>query len=151
MRDVFGWLLVVVQFILLALLALAGWHLHSWPFIIIGLVIAALGIYLGLKAFVSLGSALTPTPVPLRGAELRVSGVYAWIRHPIYSAIVLTALGLLIAAGSSRGWWVWIVLVVFFLLKSRWEDVLLARAHGAEWELWAARTGALIPKGRPPR
>lgn len=151
MRDVIGWLMVVLQFILLALLALAGWQVHAWPFVIIGLVLVALGILLGLKAFVSLGSALTPTPVPLRGAELRVSGVYAWVRHPIYSAILLAALGLLIAAGSTRGWLVWIILVIFFVLKSRWEDSLLARTHGAEWKLWAARTGALIPKGRPPR
>lgn len=151
MRDVIGWLLVVLQFALLALLALAGWQVHAWPFVIIGLVFVALGIFLGLKAFVSLGSALTPTPVPLRGADLRVSGVYAWVRHPIYSAILLASLGLLIAAGSARGWLVWIVLVIFFVLKSRWEDSLLARTHGAEWELWAARTGALIPKGRPPR
>lgn len=151
MRDVIGWLLAVLQFILLALLALAGWQVHAWPFVIIGLALALSGMVLGLKAFVSLGSALTPTPVPLRGAELRVNGVYAWVRHPMYSAILLAALGLLIAAGSVRGSLMWIVLAVFFVLKSRWEDSLLARTHGAEWELWAARTGALIPKGRPPR
>ena len=38
------------------------------------------------------------------------------------------------------------VLLVFFVLKSRWEDGLLHAKYGDEWTAWAARTGALIPR-----
>jgi protein-S-isoprenylcysteine O-methyltransferase Ste14 len=151
MRSVIGWLLVLAQFALLALFAFTGWALHPWPFVIVGLTALFAAIALGIRAFGALGSALTPTPVPIYGAGLRTDGVYAWIRHPIYSAILLGLLGLLIAAGSLRGWILWLVMCVFFLFKSRWEDSLLAHVYGAEWELWSSRTGALIPKARPPR
>jgi hypothetical protein len=37
---------------------------------------------------------------------------------------------------------------VFFWLKSRWEDSLLAEEYGTEWQSWAKSTGALIPRRR---
>src|SRR5690606_25181410 len=41
----------------------------------------------------ALGSALTPYPRPRDGAGLVKRGVYRYVRHPVYSGIVLAAFG----------------------------------------------------------
>jgi protein-S-isoprenylcysteine O-methyltransferase Ste14 len=141
-----GWVLVVVQFVLLAVLVFLPWRSPTLLSLAVGVPLAAAGILLGLLASRRLGSALTPTPVPIQGAGLRTDGVYARVRHPIYSAVLLLALGFIVAVGS---WWTaacGVVLLLFFVLKSRWEDRLLQAEYGAEWDAWAARTGALIPR-----
>lgn len=148
MKRAVGWSLVVLQFALLIALIAVPRRDPKPMWLIIGGVILVAGAVLGWFAFRALGSALTPTPVPLERAGLRTGGIYAHVRHPIYSAVLLMVLGYVIAIGS---WWSVLVagiLVVFFIAKSRWEDRLLAAAYGAEWPAWAAQTGALIPRRR---
>lgn len=154
MQRVLGWVLVAVQFLLLLVLVLVPRREPSWPTSVLALVIFLLGATLGFIAFRALGSALTPTPVPIQRAGLRTTGVYAYVRHPIYSAVLLMVAGYLIAFGSIWSVVVALALLVFFWLKSRWEDQLLAATYGSEWIAWAAQTGALIPRrkrpGQPP-
>ena len=143
-----GWLLVVLQFLLLLVLILLPWRSPSALSLAVGLVLVIAGALLGLVAGRRLGRALTPTPVPIAGAGLRTDGAYRFVRHPIYSAVLLMVTGYVVAIGS-----VWtaagaVVLLVFFMLKSRWEDGLLRAAYGDEWTAWAARTGALVPRLR---
>jgi protein-S-isoprenylcysteine O-methyltransferase Ste14 len=145
-RGTVGWLLVVLQFVLLLVLILLPWRTPSTLSIVVGLVLVVAGALLGLVAGRRLGRALTPTPVPIAGAGLRTDGAYRFVRHPIYSAVLLMVAGYVIAVGS-----LWtavgaLVLLVFFVLKSRWEDGLLREEYGAEWTAWAARTGGLLPK-----
>lgn len=154
MQRVVGWVLVAVQFLLLLALVLVPRREPSWPTSVLALVIFLLGATLGFIAFRALGSALTPTPVPIQRAGLRTTGVYAYVRHPIYSAVLLMVAGYLIAFGSIWSVVVALALLVFFWVKSQWEDRLLAAAYDAQWITWAAHTGALIPRrkrrGLPP-
>jgi len=147
-RARLGWLLVALQFVLLAILVLLPWRAPSLLSLALGVPIAAAGVVLGLAASHRLGSALTPTPVPIAGAGLRTTGAYARVRHPIYSAVLLLALGFVIAVGSAWSWACALVLLLFFVVKSRWEDRLLHAEYGSEWEAWAARTGGLVPRLR---
>lgn len=145
-----GWLLVVLQFVLLIVLVLVPRRAPTLLSLAIGVPLLAAGLVLGLAASRRLGSALTPTPVPIAQAGLRTDGIYAVVRHPIYSAVLLAALGFTVIMGT---WWtvtVFVVLVAFFTLKYRWEDRLLAQEYGVEWQDWSRRTGALIPRRRRP-
>lgn len=145
-RSRIGWLLVVLQFALLAVLVLLPWRAPTLLSLAIGVPLAAAGIVLGLSASRRLGRALTPTPVPIEGAGLRTDGPYARVRHPIYSAILLLALGFVVAVGSAWSLGCALVLLAFFIAKARWEDRLLHAEYGPEWEAWAARTGGLVPR-----
>ena len=143
-----GWSLVGVQAALYVVLIMLPWRAPSALSILAAIPPLILGVALGVVSFRALGSALTPTPVPIAGAGLRTTGVYSWVRHPIYSAVLSLTLAALIFAGS---WWTWLwgaVIVGFFWGKSRWEDRLLAREYGDQWRSWASRTGALIPRRR---
>lgn len=141
-----GWLLVALQFALLAAVVLLPRRSISGLTLALGVALMLLGLIVVALAFVRLGEALTPTPVPRADAGLRTTGVYRLVRHPIYSGILLVAAGITIAIGT---WWTlawFVVLVVFFLVKSRWEDRLLSIAYGDAWAQWAQRTGALLPR-----
>ena len=102
-------------------------------------MLAVAGAVLGLVSGRRLGRALTPTPVPVAGAGLRTDGPYRWVRHPIYSAVLLMVAGYVIAIGTIWSVACAVVLLVFFVLKSRWEDGLLREQYGDEWTAWAAR------------
>lgn len=147
-RGALGWALVVLQFVLLGLLVLVP-RTEATPLrLALATVPLVAAIVLGLWAGARLGSALTPTPVPVTGATLRTDGPYARLRHPIYTAVLLGGLSFTVAFGS---WWTLLVLftlLAFFALKARWEDALLHEAHGTEWEEWSRRTGALVPQVR---
>ena len=145
-RRTLGWLLVAVQVVLIVALLLVP---HRAPFalsLVIGVVLGLGAVGFGIAAFSTLGSALTPTPVPVDGAGLRTDGPYRLVRHPIYTAVLLLAAGFTIAVGT---WWTvaaLVVLAAFFIGKSRWEDRLLHERYGTEWEMWANHTGGLLPR-----
>lgn len=143
-----GWAWVVAQFALLAVLLFLPWQPHPLYFMSLGGLTAVAGGLLALSVSRTLGDAFTATPVPRSGAHLSRGGPYRYIRHPMYAGLLLIILGLLIAAGSPIAWAWGVVLAVFFWLKSRWEDRALQRAYGSEWQAWAERTGAFIPRRR---
>jgi len=147
-RRTIGWLLVAVQIVVFVVLAVLPWRSPTVVSMVLAVPCILIGVFLGLWSFQRLGSALTPTPVPISGAGLRTTGPYAWVRHPIYSALLLVTLGFLIAAGSLASWLWGVVIVLFFWVKSRWEDRLLLQEYGSDWQQWAATTGALIPRRR---
>ena len=147
-QTAFGWLLVFVQVLIFLGFILLPWREPNALSLILGLILAIGGIAIAVVTFRSLGDALTATPVPRAGAALRTQGIFGVVRHPIYSGVLLALLGFVIAIGS---WWSlawWLVAVVFFLGKSRWEDSLLRAKHPGEWEIWAQGTPALIPHRR---
>jgi protein-S-isoprenylcysteine O-methyltransferase Ste14 len=147
-RRLIGWMLVGVQIVMFVVLATLPWRSPTAASVAVAVPFVIVGGWLGATSFATLGSALTPTPVPIAGAGLRTSGPYSRIRHPIYTSVILLTLAVVILAGTWRSWlWVFFI-VVFFWLKSRWEDRLLAQEYGDPWVRWAQQTGALIPRRR---
>jgi protein-S-isoprenylcysteine O-methyltransferase Ste14 len=153
-ERILGWVAVLGQVVLIvALVAVPRrrsvadiWPPDGW--IIVGFLVCASGIVVCLLSFISLGSALTATPLPKEGAALRTTGIYSIVRHPIYLGILITAAGFIIAIGT---WWtalLWVVLYEFLTIKSTWEDRLLAERHQQAWVDWAEHTPAIRPRLR---
>lgn len=80
-------------------------------------------------------------PAP-NGRGLKTAGPYRWIRHPIYAALMLAALGL--ASGSWVGWVAWTALVVVLLAKVMLEERLLASEY-PEYEAYTRRSWRIVP------
>ena len=99
-----GWLWVAGQFTALGVLLFLPWRTPNPLLLSIGAVVALGGGFLGLATSRALGDAFTPSPVPIAGSGLRTTGVYSVIRHPMYAAVLLIVIGVLIAAGSIWGW-----------------------------------------------
>jgi protein-S-isoprenylcysteine O-methyltransferase Ste14 len=148
MKPSVAWALVGAQFGLLAGLVVlpAGdlWPRNVVTFVIAGVLMGA-GVLVAAAGGMRLGPALTPTPIPKEGAELVTSGIYRFVRHPIYSGVLLAALGLVIL-GSSAGHIVgWLALFVVLSVKASGEEAMLAKLHPG-YDSYAKSTGRLIPK-----
>jgi protein-S-isoprenylcysteine O-methyltransferase Ste14 len=78
--------------------------------------------------------------------ELIRTGPYAWVRHPIYSGLLLAMIGTALARREPRGLFAVGLLWLGFWIKSRMEEVVMCKMFGEEYEIYSRSTGALIPR-----
>jgi protein-S-isoprenylcysteine O-methyltransferase Ste14 len=88
----------------------------------LGIVLLILGAVCGLAGAKALGRNLTPFPQPSSGTQLVRHGVYRWIRHPLYTAVISTALGWALLRQSGLAILPALLLIPFFDAKSRVEE-----------------------------
>lgn len=147
MKPVGAWSLVIAQFVLIAVLVV--WPAGSlWPrgpvtIIIAGALILA-GAIVGVVAGTTLGSNLTPSPIPRQGGSLETSGIYGLVRHPIYSALLLVGLGLVVSGGSTGHLVAFVMLAMLLGFKARAEERMLV-ARDAFYRDYASRVGRFVP------
>jgi protein-S-isoprenylcysteine O-methyltransferase Ste14 len=84
-----------------------------------------LGLLIGIIAITKLGQNLTPLPHPKDDSELVTHGVYAWVRHPIYSSLILISLGWALLNSSPLTFFITLLLGIFLDIKSRREEQYL--------------------------
>jgi len=98
-----GWLLVGLQAGLLGLLVL-GPGRGAWtvpvPLRVAGDVLRVGGAAAIVVAALRLGRSASVHPAPPAGAVLRTDGPYRFVRHPIYSGVLLLAVGIVATDGS---------------------------------------------------
>lgn len=109
-----------------------------------GILMAAFGILFILVAIFQLNKNLTPFPTPVEGSTLIQNGIYRHIRHPIYSGIILAALGFGLSQSSLWQIGIGIILWVLFYFKSKYEEIMLSR-HFPEYAAYMAKTGRFFP------
>ena len=137
-----SWLLVLIQFASLALIAFTG------PIIPSNLILLALelaGLALGVWAILAQGLGnFSITPDPVSGASLVTRGPYKLIRHPMYAALLLTTLPLVVSAPSVLRVAIWLSLLVDLVVKLKYEEGMLVKTF-AGYEEYKKRTNRLVP------
>ena len=83
-------------------------------------------------------------PLPKTFGTLVTSGPYRWIRHPMYSAILLGGAALALMADPAPGWSVWACLVIVLFVKSTFEERWMREQHPAYGD-YVARSKRFIP------
>ena len=135
-------LLTLAQFGLAAAIFLQ----HDWSrdnYVANFLVVA--GVSVMIWAIISMGSkTLTVSPTPRESASLKTTGAYRWVRHPMYSALLLASAGCAFAPPQLTNIICWIGLLGTLLLKIRFEEILL-REWFPEYANYQAKTSMLIP------
>jgi protein-S-isoprenylcysteine O-methyltransferase Ste14 len=143
-----GW--VAVQAVLFALLVLAGLTGPAWgePWLaggrIGGALLVAAGLVVAVLGLVGLRENLTAVPRPIEGGRLVDGGVYGLVRHPIYTGIILAAVGWALATASAAALLVAAGLAVFFDVKARREEAWLLAAYPA-YDDYRRRVRKLVP------
>lgn len=121
-----GSVLVLLQFGLLAVLALLAWPaVEQWAIPLAAWAAALAAVLLmGWTFSANRPGNFNIHPRPRVGGQLVTSGPYAWIRHPMYSAFLLGAWALAYTAASEWAWLAWwalsLVLWVKAALEERW-------------------------------
>jgi protein-S-isoprenylcysteine O-methyltransferase Ste14 len=144
-----GW--VVAQVVLIAAIvssALLGleWSDAVEPFArAVGGLLLGVGVIVLAAAGVGLGSALTPFPAPRPNAQLRTSGIYAHVRHPMYGGGIVIGLGWSIIFATPLGLVLTLLLAVFADLKSRREERWLEQTYPSYGDYRARVRHRLIP------
>ena len=111
-----------------------------------GLGVAALGAIATFAAQMDLGASWRIGVDPEERTELMTGGLFAVVRNPIFSAMIVTTAGLVMASPT------WLALVGGLLTVAsiefqvrRVEEPYLRRVHGAPYERYAARAGRFVP------
>lgn len=111
-----------------------------------GLLLTAIGVAISIWARLSLGSNWS-SMVTLKNDHVLIrSGLYRWIRHPIYTGILLGMIGSAMIRGHLRGWIGVVVVLAGFYFKARREERFLREEFGAGFDEHSRRTGMFLPK-----
>lgn len=135
--------LVIAQFALIAAIALNARMAHPLP-VPVGLM--AIGLALGLWALAyNRPGNFNIRPRVKEGARLIVTGPYRFMRHPMYSALILACAGLALNGWpDATGAWSFGALLPVLAAKMGVEERLMA-ARFPEYRLYATRTARLFP------
>lgn len=144
-----GW--VAAQLVLFAAIAVAGLgSVASSPggpmptALAFGALVTVAGLLVVVRGAADLGSNLTPFPRPRAVATLIDGGTYRYVRHPIYSGLVLAAVGWSSSTVSPLALLLAATLALLFDAKSRREEAWLTEKLPG-YAAYQARTRRFVP------
>lgn len=143
-----GWALVGAQFGLLAALVILPSG-DLWPrgviTTVLGGALVAVGAVIAVLAGLRLGPNLTPTPLPKEDGELITAGFYQYVRHPIYTGVLLAAAGVVVFQGSMAHIVGFVLLWGVLTLKAFGEEKMLTEKYEG-YASYAFGTGRFFPR-----
>jgi protein-S-isoprenylcysteine O-methyltransferase Ste14 len=118
-----------------------------FPSLLLGWISAALtviGVGFAIWARVNLGRNWSPRPAVKESHELVTTGAYKYVRHPIYTGLILMAFAMALT-GSISGICVFIFAGVVFILRINKEEKLMLELFPNEYPSYQKRTKKLVP------
>lgn len=110
-----------------------------------GLVIAIFGFLLFVVALLQLNKNLSPFPTPKKNSQLIQNGIYKYIRHPIYTGILLSCAGYSLYDDSSFKILITFLLLLLFSIKSKYEEKKLIQKF-KNYKTYMKTTGRFLPR-----
>ena len=138
-----AFILFVVQYASLVILFLTGPFVPVNPLL---LACYAAGWELGVWSIFSMGIGnINAGPDPLPDGKLIKHGPYATIRHPMYAAILLVIIPLLISHFTFFRLSMTVLLTINLILKIRYEEQRLKLSYCNNYREYTKSTWQLIP------
>lgn len=139
-----GRLLVTLQF---SLLAIMGWRAWVSPLSadILALSLLSGSVLLALWALAANRPGnfnIRPTPRP--GGTLVTSGPYRWVRHPMYTSVLMAAAAAAVKSHQSVDAGLWLALLAVLLVKAGIEERALM-IRFPDYQAYKARTKKFLP------
>lgn len=115
-----------------------GFAIDLLPFVI-GVGLVSLGNALDVWAYLTLLRSFSIVP---EARELKVTGPYRLVRHPVYLGQMLAQAGVWLFFTPLHGVWIayFLVFVALQLWRAKREDAVLAAAFGDDYRRWKAGT-----------
>ena len=111
---------------------------------VVGDVLCVLGVAFSIWARANLGSNWSNQPATKEGHELMTSGAYRLVRHPIYSGMLIAALGTSLVIGIP-GLLILLGFVAMVISRIGVEERLMLQLFGDRYLQYKKRTKMLIP------
>jgi protein-S-isoprenylcysteine O-methyltransferase Ste14 len=118
--------------------------LALWP-VRLGAALTVAGIAFAIWARLWIAGNWSSDVTLKRDHELIVDGPYAWVRHPIYTGILLGLIGTGLAVGEWRAVFAVVIAAIAFWRKLTIEEGVMRRQFGEAYARYAERTRALVP------
>ncbi|HUI40249.1 MAG TPA: isoprenylcysteine carboxylmethyltransferase family protein, partial [Methanothrix sp.] len=110
-----------------------------------GVVLCAAGITFAIWARYILGTNWSRNPEIKVGHELVTAGPYRFVRHPIYTGIILAILGSSLVDGRLRDLVLLAMVTLAFFMRSRIEERLMMRQFPEAYSEYKKNVKSLIP------
>jgi len=107
--------------------------------------LGAIGLLVGIAGEVMLGESFRAA-LPREKTKLVTTGIYRYTRNPCVLGVYLFVLGTFFIAPSLLALATVVLNFVGFHLKVQAEEECLRRVHGAEYEVYCARTSRFLPR-----
>ncbi len=133
---------VIIGFIYVSF---AGPWSENIVILLVGTVLIGTGIALGIRGIYDLRKSFAVHPKPHEKAEFIQTGIYSYVRHPMYSGLILVAIGFLLVRYSQD------LLVMFFFaigylaIKIYIEERFL-NSFFEDYREYSKKTGCIFPK-----
>jgi protein-S-isoprenylcysteine O-methyltransferase Ste14 len=118
--------------------------LALWP-VRLGATLTFAGLALAVWARVLLAGNWSGIVTLKHDHELVVEGPYRWVRHPIYTGLLIALIGTALALGQWRGVLAVAIAGVALWRKLRLEESFMRREFGEAYARYAQRVPALVP------
>jgi protein-S-isoprenylcysteine O-methyltransferase Ste14 len=113
----------------------------AFPALLVGVsVILGLSFYLVSKSHKAVLEQIHDPP------ELVDSGVYAWVRHPMYLGILLFCLAFLFISISLASLVIWLGFFIFYDRMATYEETSLIELLGEQYAAYQKRVSKWLPR-----
>ncbi|MGJ9385134.1 methyltransferase family protein [Salipaludibacillus sp. CF4.18] len=148
-KTSFPWILFSIMFVILSsILSREYAVLHrdvailSW----IGVVVYSCGIFLRYWGMHKLGIQFTRNVTVQQGDRIISTGPFSLLRHPLYTGLFLTMIGVSLYTGSLLGLiFTFLLFLPILINRISLEETMLLKAFGQEYEQWCKRRYRLLP------
>ncbi|MFK2902661.1 isoprenylcysteine carboxylmethyltransferase family protein [Dyella ginsengisoli] len=113
---------------------------------LLGVLLLWAGVAFAIWARATLGRNWSAVVQVKRDHELIERGPYRWVRHPIYTGLLMAYLGTTFALGEWRGLLGTAIVGVSFWFKLKLEERWMREQFGARYEDYMRRVKALLPR-----
>ncbi len=147
----FAWELIVVLFLInvdVWFYAPFSWNqLVSWALLLVSLVPLAFGV----RSLVSRGKTVShreSEPQLLafeKTSALVTTGIYRYIRHPLYSSLLFLTWGIFFKAPAWPGMVLALVATLFLVATARADEIECVRFFGPTYQAYMKRTKRFVP------
>jgi len=137
--------LVPLLWVVFPVFSFAQYSLRPWPFGA-GVLCLVAGLWWFQRSHSDLGTYWSVTLELRENHRLITQGVYRYVRHPMYAALFLYAIGQALVVPN----WVvgppyFVAIGILFAFRIRAEERMMLETFGDEYAAYMARTKLLVP------
>lgn len=116
-----------------------------FSFVLLGSVLTVTGLLGAIWARINLGRNWSGYVTYKEDQTLVTTGPYRFVRHPIYTSMILMFIGTILYDGSLFVSIFFVILTISFILRTRKEEEIMIRLFGEKYTNYMKRTKRLIP------